>query len=186
MRSSRALAVGAALTLGGCANAEGKKAPPPPASPAAAPAPRVVTDVTDKDYAAPALPKGRVTLLDVRGKKHPVDVEVAATNPTRTRGLMWRTSLDDGKGMLFIFSDEQMLSFWMRNTLISLDMLFIDKDLNVAGIVENASPQTLDSRGVGKNALFVLEVPGGYCKRMGIAAGSKVTLEGVGSIVVER
>ena len=180
-RSSRALAIGAALTLSGCANAEGKKAPPPAPGPA-----RAITDVTDKDYVGPALPRGRVTLFDAQGKKHPVDVEVAATNPTRTRGLMWRTSLDDGTGMLFIFSDEQMLSFWMRNTLISLDMLFIDKDLNVVGIVENAAPQTLDSRGVGKSALFVLEVPAGYCKRMGVVAGSKVVLEGVGNIVVER
>ena len=108
------------------------------------------------------------------------------SGPTRTRGMMWRTSFEDGKGMLFIFPEEQLLSFWMRNTLITLDMIFIDKDLNVAGIVENATPQTLESRGVGKNALFVLEVPGGYCRRVGLAAGSKVTLEGVGGIAVTR
>ncbi len=180
-RSWCALALGATVTLGACANAEGKKAPPPASPPA-----RVVSDVTDKDYVGPALPRGRVTLFDAHGKKHAVEAEVAATNPTRTRGLMWRTSLDDGKGMLFIFGDEQPLSFWMRNTLISLDMLFIDKDLTVVGIVENAPPQTLDSRGVGKSALFVLEVPGGYCKRVGVVAGSKVLLEGVGNIVVER
>lgn len=130
----------------------------------------------------PPLPKGRVTLVDAYGGKHVVEVEIAATHTTRTRGLMWRTELADGKGMLFIFKQQQPLTFWMKNTLIPLDMIFIDADLQIVGVVENAEPKTFTSRGVGTPSLFVLEVQAGWWAKKALKVGSAVTLEGAADI----
>jgi hypothetical protein len=70
-----------------------------------------VTDITAQDYVMPKLPRARVVVVDAFGGKHPVDVEVAATRDSRTRGLMWRTELAEGTGMLFLFERDQPLSF---------------------------------------------------------------------------
>jgi len=175
----------AALLLFVACQSEGTKtvaAAPPPAPPPAKP---VQTDVSAEDYVMPPLPKGRVTLTDAFGGKHVVDVEIAATHDARTRGLMWRRELADGKGMLFIFRREQPLSFWMKNTLIPLDMLFLDKDLKIAGVVENAEPKTFTSRGIGTPTMFVLEVPGGWWAKKGLKAGSTVVVEGASEIIAE-
>src|SRR5262249_641458 len=77
---------------------------------------------------------------DVFGGAHRITVEIADTGALRTRGLMWRTELPEGTGMLFIFPSEVVQSFWMRNTLIPLDMLFIDKRGRVVGVVQAAEP----------------------------------------------
>lgn len=143
-----------------------------------------VTDPTAEKYPAPKLPEARVLLSDAYGGQHRVEVEVAHTGPSRERGLMWRTSLAEGRGMLFLFPRQEEHSFWMRNTLIPLDMLFIDRDKKVVGIVERAEPKTLVSRAVGAPSQFVLEVPGGYCEKAGIRAGSAVIFEGTSMIDV--
>jgi uncharacterized membrane protein (UPF0127 family) len=186
----RRLALLWALTLLACRSAQADKPVAPvvvdagsPRPPAPVPAP--VTDVTAQDYVAPALPTGRVKLVDADGKAIWIEVEVAASRAMRTRGMMWRVALAEGKGMLFLFKNQEPLSFWMRNTLIPLDMVFIDSSLRIAGIVENAEPRTLTSRSPSKPSQFVLELPGGYTKKMRIKAGSAVELEGVGMIPVE-
>jgi uncharacterized membrane protein (UPF0127 family) len=162
-----------------------ESAPPVNATPTpkAAPAP-ASTDVTDELYVMRALPHARVTLTDVYGGKHPIDVELATDNDSRTRGLMWRKALADGVGMLFIFPGDSVHSFWMRNTLIPLDMLFITVEGTVAGIVENATPQTLSARTVGKPSRYVLEVPGGWCEQKAIKAGSVALFEGLKGLEV--
>ena len=134
----------------------------------------------------PPLPRAKVTLTDAFNAIHVVEVEVAATANARTRGMMWRTQLEPGKGMLFIFADEQPLSFWMRNTLIPLDMIFIGSDLKVTGIVSNAEPKTQTSRGVRAPSLYVLEVPGGWAEKNGIKTGSAVKLDGTMEIQATR
>jgi uncharacterized membrane protein (UPF0127 family) len=73
----------------------------------------------------------------------------------------------------------------MRNTLIPLDMIFIDKDLKVAGAVERAEPKTMSSRGVGTPTLYVLEVPSGWYAKTGIKAGSTVQIDGAADLKVE-
>jgi uncharacterized protein len=158
------------------------QAPKPAAAPLP-PRPAKVTDVTAEDYDAPRLPKARVTLNDAFGFKHAVDAEVAATRDARTRGLMWRSSLPEGTGMLFIFPAEEELNFWMKNTLIPLDMVFISKDRVIVGIVERAEPRTLSARGPGRPATFVLEVPGGWAAKIGLKPGLKVQVDGVSAIV---
>ncbi|MFE8596856.1 DUF192 domain-containing protein [Archangium violaceum] len=145
---------------------------------------RKVMDVDAKEYVGPTLPRARVRLEDASGGVHRVDVEVAATPEARTRGLMWRQELPAGQGMLFIFPEEEVQSFWMRNTLIPLDMLFIDSAGKIVGIVENAQPRTLTSRSVGLPGRYVLEVPGGWSRASGIARGGTVRFQGLEGIPV--
>ena len=170
------------LALLACTS-EGK--PPPPAQhppvPAANPP---ITDPANEHYLMPALPLAKITLTDAYKGTHVVEAEVAATSVSRTRGLMWRTELLPGKGMLFIFTAEQPLNFWMRNTLIPLDMIFIGKDLKIVGIVSNAEPKTTTGRGVGIPSLYVLEVPGGWAEKVGLKAGGEVRLDGTVSVEV--
>ena len=166
------------------------KPPTPPVAPVVAPPPAqppkpVVTDITAEDYPMPRLPRAKVTLVDTAGRKLPIESEVAFTRDSRTRGLMWRYNLAERSGMLFIFTREQPLSFWMRNTLIPLDMIFIDAKGKIVSIVENAEPRTLSSRPSAAPATYVLEVPGGYCAKSGVKAGSSVSFEGISTLVAE-
>lgn len=108
-----------------------------------------------------------------------VEVEIVDTPAKIERGLMFRQHLPPDQGMLFIMRDERSWPFWMRNTLIPLDMIFIAKNLTVAGIVENAEPRTETLREVDAPSLYVLEVNGGYCAVHKVAAGTKVRFEGV-------
>ncbi len=142
-------------------------------------------DVDAKEYVGASLPRAWVLLEDASGGVHRVDVEVAATPEARTRGLMWREELPAGQGMLFIFPEEEVQSFWMRNTLIPLDMLFINSAGKIVGIVENAQPRTLTSRSVGLPGRYVLEVPGGWCQKVGITRGGTVEFQGLELLRVE-
>ena len=151
----------------------------------AAPSKKVITDVADEHWKGPPLPRASVVLTDAFGAPHRVRVEVAHTPDSRQRGLMWRRELPAGEGMLFIFPDAQVQSFWMRNTLIPLDMLFIDDSMRVVGIVSRAEPLTRSPRTVGKVSRFVLEVPGGWTEAKGIRTGARVQVEGIGSVRVQ-
>src|SRR5438046_1439286 len=108
-----------------------------------------------------------------------VNVDVVATEAKIEKGLMYREHLGLDSGMLFMMGSEREWSFWMRNTLIPLDMLFIGKDKKVVGIVENAEPRTETLRQVGKPSFYVLEVNGGWAKSYQIKAGAKVRFENV-------
>jgi uncharacterized protein len=143
-----------------------------------APPQSTAVDPSAEKYDGPLPDRGALVLRDAFGGSHRIMVEIADTTPLRTRGLMWRSELPEGTGMLFIFPNEVVQSFWMRNTLIPLDMLFIDKRGKVVGVVQWAEPKTLSSRTVGKPSLYVLELPGGWTSKNGVAAGSTVELEG--------
>lgn len=101
--------------------------------------------------------------------------EVADSPPERQMGLMHRTSMGDDEGMLFLFPTEGPRSFWMRNTLIPLDMIFIKADRTILGIVENATPRTDTSRGVPGTSQFVLEINGGLSAKLGLQGGQTVS-----------
>ena len=101
-------------------------------------------------------------------------VEMATTEEEKTTGLMYRKELADGKGMLFDFSPEQEVSMWMKNTYISLDMIFIRADGRILRIAENTEPMStkiIPSRGLAKG---VLEVIAGTAQKYGIAPGDRV------------
>lgn len=100
-----------------------------------------------------------------------VTVEVVDTPASRQRGLMYRKQLAPDAGMLFIFERPEHHAFWMHNTLIPLDMIFISADWNILGIVENATPLTDDSRSVAGDSQYVLEVNAGFARSHGLQAG---------------
>jgi len=101
-------------------------------------------------------------------------VEMAKTEKERETGLMYRKELADGRGMLFDFSPEQQVSMWMKNTFLSLDMIFIGANGRILRIVENTEPQSLKIISSGGPAKGVLEVIAGTAKKYGIAPGDQV------------
>lgn len=106
-----------------------------------------------------------------------VTAELVWTSAKIERGLMFREHLAPDAGMLFFMGREHDWAFYMRNTLIPLDMMFIAKDLTIAGIVQNAEPRTETLRRVGKPSLYVLEVNGGWTKQHQVFPGAKVRFE---------
>ncbi len=106
-----------------------------------------------------------------------VPVEIAATPQARSQGLMYRKDLAADAGMLFLFPEEVEQNFWMKNTPLPLDMIFIASDLRIAGIVAKATPFSTEPRGVGKPSRYVLEVHGGFCDQHGIQPGDRVELQ---------
>jgi uncharacterized membrane protein (UPF0127 family) len=101
-------------------------------------------------------------------------VEMATTEEEKTTGLMYRKELPDGKGMLFDFTPEQQVSMWMKNTYISLDMIFIRADGRILRIAENTEPQSTRIIPSGGLAKGVLEVIAGTAKKYGIEPGDRV------------
>jgi uncharacterized membrane protein (UPF0127 family) len=119
--------------------------------------------------------EGELWFLSAKGDtlRH-IDIELAVEESERTMGLMHRRSLPDTRGMLFIFEEEEQRSFWMKNTLIGLDILYIRQD----GTIESIAPYTvpknersIPSKGPAK---FVLEVFEGFCDRYGVKEGDKI------------
>jgi uncharacterized membrane protein (UPF0127 family) len=116
-------------------------------------------------------PPAEVVFYPEGGPEVRVLVEVARRESERNRGLMFREHLEPGRGMLFLFERPQQLSFWMRNTYIPLDMIFLGPDRRVVGIVERAEPLTDDPRRIEGDSQFVVEVPGGWAAAHRIAPG---------------
>lgn len=100
-------------------------------------------------------------------------VSVADTDAKRQNGLMFVKQLASHAGMLFIFNENSVHTFWMRNTLIPLDMIFMDSNWKVVGIVENAEPESDEVRSVHLPSRYVLEINGGLSKQLGISIGMK-------------
>ncbi len=118
----------------------------------------------------------RVVFLLSDGREITVDVELACTDLERARGLMYRKELPPNRGMLFIFPYLDYHSFWMKNTYIPLDIIHIDGNYRVVGIIENARPLTTNSLVIDKPSLYVLEVNAFFARDNGISPGTKVKL----------
>lgn len=101
-------------------------------------------------------------------------IELADTPQERARGLMYRETLPRGAGMLFVYERPQRASFWMKNTLIPLDMIFIDRSGNVSRVHDSAIPGDLTAIEGGDRVFAVLEINGGLARTYGITAGSEV------------
>lgn len=147
-------------------SSEGPKIPPP-ATGAACP--------NDSEADAGNLPMGEVTFPDSPNAPR-IEVEIAKTARAVEKGLMFRRSMGDDHGMLFKLEGRRDHQFWMQNTCIPLDMLFVDDDGVIVGIVEGAEPLTQTTRSVGCPSTFVLEVNGGWTRKRGVKPGQKITI----------
>jgi uncharacterized protein len=130
----------------------------------------------DPATSPPELGKGYVTFLEAPGTPR-VEVEIADSAAERERGLMYRTSMPEQQGMLFSWSDEQKRTFWMRNTCLPLDMLFITKDGFIAGIVEQVPVLNDGPRSVPCPVAHVLELNAGYSRAHDLKPGTRVSFE---------
>lgn len=113
--------------------------------------------------------------IESRGKRHAFIVEVARTPEEQSRGLMHRQSLAPDRGMIFPYDPPQPASFWMRNTLIPLDMIFIRPDGTIGSVAANTVPMSLEQVPSGEPVAAVLEIAGGRSAELGISAGDKVS-----------
>jgi len=120
---------------------------------------------------------GAARFMTVFVKDAPFRVEIADTPEKHALGLMYRRSLKSDYGMLFIFADEEVRSFWMKNTLIPLDMIFINNDRQVVDVLHAVPPCPGDpcpSYTSAYPARFVLEIAGGMAKKLKLEPGDKI------------
>ena len=115
----------------------------------------------------------RLTVVTATGE-YPIQVEIAETADEKALGLMFRTSLSDQQGMLFPYGDPQELTMWMRNTYLSLDMLFLRADGTVHRIEERTEPLSERIISSGGPVTAVLELAGGWAQRHGLKPGDSV------------
>lgn len=148
-------------------------ATPPPAPPGRCPA---------SPDRPPELPRAAVTFPDATSardggaKPVAIDVEIAAAPDETARGLMYRTHMAEDQGMLFRLGERADHTFWMRNTCIPLDMMFIEDDGTIVGIAEGVPTLSDATTSVGCPSTHVLEVNAGWSRRHGVAPGQKVSL----------
>ena len=123
----------------------------------------------------PVRPAGLQT-VEIASKTgvHAFAVELVDNDADRAKGLMYRKELPEGRGMLFDFHRDQEVSFWMQNTYIPLDMLFIRGDGRILSIAENTEPLSTRNISSGGPVRGVLEVIGGTARKLGIASGDRV------------
>jgi len=116
----------------------------------------------------------RILVTPVNGQPHQLTVEVAATPEQQQRGMMFRESVAPDAGMLFPYDPPQMVAYWMKNTLIPLDLIFIGPDHKVIRVEANAVPYSEEPIPSGGTVAAVLEVGGGRAAELGIGPGAKV------------
>ncbi|HEU4404061.1 MAG TPA: DUF192 domain-containing protein [Polyangiaceae bacterium] len=147
--------------------------PPPAVAPG--PDPRCPAD---PDGGPPNVRRVRVTFPGAPGAPA-VEAELMDTEPLRSRGLMYRRELAEARGMLFLFNDEEPRSFWMRNTCLPLDMVFVAADGFIVSALENVPTMNDEPRESRCAAKYVLELNAGFCRRHGIKPGQSLAIEGL-------
>ncbi|MSR35458.1 MAG: DUF192 domain-containing protein [Gemmatimonadetes bacterium] len=159
----------AALSLPtGCLASE--QNPPVPPTTAADPAAAPPSAVGTSTPAAP--PFGKALVIFGRDT---VIAEVARTTEERERGLMYRNDVPEGTGMMFVFTDEEVRSFWMSNTYVALDVAFMDSSLRVVD-VEQMEPETTQIHDSSAPAMYALEVPKGWLAAHGVRVGTRARM----------
>lgn len=104
-----------------------------------------------------------------------IDVEIAETDAEKQQGLMNRPWMEETQGMIFLFDKNEPQAFWMRNTIIPLDIIYVNSSWHIVSIAENAQPfseKSIPSKG---NAQYVVEVVAGFCEKYGIVAGDMIS-----------
>jgi len=103
-----------------------------------------------------------------------IDVEIANTSKERNQGLMYRDEMPDSIGMLFIFDNSRVRSFWMKNTPVALDILFVNEEKEIVRIYPNTQPYSEDPLNSERPTRYVIEVKAGYCDKYQILEGHRV------------
>jgi len=106
-----------------------------------------------------------------------IAIEIAEDDLERERGLMWRRNMEADQGMLFIMERSEPQSFWMLNTFLSLDIIFVDEQRRIVSIAANTKPESLAPVRSTGPARYVVEVLGGFCAERGIEAGDRIQWE---------
>lgn len=119
--------------------------------------------------------QGELTFISAAGRPlQTIDIEIADTDLARAQGLMWRRAMEENQGMLFLMETEEPQSFWMLNTYIPLDILFVNAQREIVTIRDNTQPQSLGAVTSDAPALYVVEVNAGFCVRHGIQLGDRI------------
>ncbi len=127
------------------------------------------TQRLDRDFS-----RSTLQIATPDGKLHKIDVWIADNDARRSRGLMFVEDMADDAGMLFIYPQPQSISMWMKNTHLSLDMLFVSADGRVHRVAENTKPMSTDTISSDGTVLAVIELKAGSAARMKIRSGAQV------------
>ena len=145
-------------------------------------APAAALAQDDPTSPQPTLPREPLTITDDNGHAHAFQVELAMTPQQQETGLMFRKAVQAESGMLFIFPTVQPEPFWMKNTLVPLDMVFINPDGTIRAIAENTVPFSLAPVDSGGPVMAVLELQGGITAKEAISVGDRVTASQFGAV----
>ena len=118
--------------------------------------------------------EGVLTFFDEMDTLKTIDIEIADNNNERGLGMMYRTSMDYGKGMLFIMEYEEPQSFWMKNCKMSLDIMYVNADYEIVSLYKHTLPYSDTNIPSIKPALFVVETSAGFCDKFGIVVGNTI------------
>ncbi|WP_247232418.1 DUF192 domain-containing protein [Telluribacter sp. SYSU D00476] len=119
--------------------------------------------------------EGEVVFISGGAAIKKIDVEVAENEAERNQGLMYRSYMPDSVGMLFIFEQSEPQSFWMKNTIIPLDILYVNENKEIVYIHKNTTPYSEQSLPSYENAQYVVEVNAGFTDRYGIKVGDSIS-----------
>ena len=122
-------------------------------------------------------PESTLEIETQSGTRHTFRIELAETDPLRQRGLMFRNEMAPDAGMLFTYKRDRVISMWMANTYLPLDMLFIESDGRISRIAESTIPLSRESISSRKRARGVLELNAGTVRRLGLSVGDRVIHE---------
>jgi uncharacterized membrane protein (UPF0127 family) len=131
--------------------------------------------------APPSFPESTLTIVTRSGQSLPFKVEVARTPEQQEYGLMFRKRMDLDHGMIFIQPDDRIMTMWMKNTILPLDMLFFDDQGTITLIVPNATPESTEIISSRGPVLGVIELNAGVAKTSGITAGDHIASPDLGT-----
>ena len=132
----------------------------------------------DKPTEIPFTHEGTLWFIQPEGDTlKTLDLEIADNDYERQRGLMDRFNMSEDQSMLFIFNQERPQSFWMKNTHLSLDIIYVGSNLEIVSIQKNTTPYSTKSLPSEGNAQYVVEVIGGFCDKYGIGKGTRIAYE---------
>jgi uncharacterized membrane protein (UPF0127 family) len=133
-------------------------------------------DSNDITTDVPFKKEGNLSFVDGKSNKQlsKIDIEVAQTPDETQQGLMYRRSMQDSCGMIFIFNDEEEQSFWMKNTYIPLDIIYVSAKKEIVSVAADCRPLSEESIPSGGKAKYVVEVNGGYAAKHGVKKGDKI------------